>query len=72
MSIASGPILAKPITTQRRRYWVEEGKVANHRSAPSLGRRLRNGKSLRAKQKMSSPKESSNNYVKDTGVKIRR
>jgi len=71
-SIASGPNSTKPITTQRRRYWVEKGKEANHGLALSLGRRSRSRKSLWVKQKMPSPKESNNNYVQNTEVKTRR
>ena len=72
ISIASGPNSAKPITTQQRMYWVGKGKVANHGSALSRGRRSRGGNSSRENQKMLSPKGSNNNYVQNTGVKTRR
>ena len=68
--IASGPNSAKPITTQQRMYWVGKGKIANHGSALSRGRRSKRGNSSRAKQKMLSPKASNNNYVQNTGVKF--
>ena len=54
ISIASGPNSAKPITIQQRMYQVGKGRVANHESVLSHGRRLRSGNSLRAKQKMLS------------------
>ena len=41
ISIASGPNSAKPITIQQRMYWVGKGRVANHGSVLSHGRRLR-------------------------------
>ena len=61
--IASGPNSAKPMTIQQRMYWVGKGRVANHGSVLSHGRRSRSGNTLRRKQKMLSPKGSNNNYV---------